>query len=209
MRSAAVFLLVFLVAVLATDGARSQVGPGIPRTNYKQNELFTIIGSLGSGSHGRAMMHRGYLGTLRSGSGIQFWNISNPYAPALVSSITGMGLSEPHTFAITTAFGGEHLIAVRGSGLGGKGFGIWTITDVQRPSTLTTYSVPGVAGGYATACRQRRSCCTAIRPRRFRTAPRSTAAASSWQPSAAASAARRARTDPCTCTTSVGRRSRR
>jgi hypothetical protein len=149
MRSAAALLLVFLVAVLATDGARSQVGPGIPRTNYKQNELFTIIGSLGSGSHGRAMMHRGYLGTLSSGSGLQFWNISNPYAPALVSSITGMGLSEPHTFAITTAFGGEHLIAVRGSGLGGKGFGIWNITDVQRPSTLTTYSVPGVPGGYA------------------------------------------------------------
>jgi YVTN family beta-propeller protein len=128
----------------------AQSGPGIPAITYSQAELFTVIGTIGSGSHGRVMMLDGYLGTLRSGGGLRLYDISNPALPVQHSYSGGMGLSEPHAWAVTSAFGGRHVVVVRGSGLGGTGFGIWDYGNSAQPQLLANYTVPGVSGGYTT-----------------------------------------------------------
>lgn len=128
----------------------AQSGPGIPAITYSQAELFTVAGTIGSGSHGRVMMLDGYLGSLQTGGGIRLYDISNPAMPLLHSYSGGMGLSEPHAWAVTSAFGGRHVVVVRGSGLGGTGFGIWDYGNSAQPQLLANYTVPGVPGGYAT-----------------------------------------------------------
>jgi cytochrome c peroxidase/streptogramin lyase len=128
----------------------AQSGPGIPAITYTQAQLFTVVGTIGSGSHGRVMMLDGYLGTLQTGGGLRLYDISNPAMPLLHSYSGGMGLSEPHTWAVTSAFGGRHVVLVRGSGLGGTGFGIWDYGNSAQPQLLSNYTVPGVPGGYAT-----------------------------------------------------------
>tara|TARA_R110002072_G_scaffold243682_1_gene402763 strand:- start:96713 stop:100681 length:3969 start_codon:yes stop_codon:yes gene_type:complete len=134
--------------LLANLGAQS--GPGIPAITYTQAQLFTVVGTIGSGSHGRVMMLDGYLGTLRTGGGLRLYDISNPASPVQHSYSGGMGLSEPHAWAVTSAFGGRHVVVVRGSGLGGTGFGIWDYGNSAQPQLLSNYTVPGVPGGYAT-----------------------------------------------------------
>jgi len=144
------FLAIALVLSTSPIELRSQTGPGVPSLTYPANEVFTVISTVGSGSYGMAMMLDGYLGLLRSGSGLSLYDISNPYLPVQHGSTLSMGLSEPHTYSQTTAFGGRHLVVVRGSGLGGTGIGIWDLTNSAQPSLKINYTVPGVTGGYAT-----------------------------------------------------------
>ena len=129
----------------------AQSGPGLPNLIYEQSELFTTITTIGSASHGHSMMHAGYLAVLKTGSGVDFYDLSNPYQPRLVQTISaGMDLSEPHTYAQTTAYGGKHVVLMRGpGGLGGTGFAIWDWTDIFNPQNLVSYNLPGVPGGYA------------------------------------------------------------
>ncbi len=130
----------------------AQSGPGLPNLVYDQNELFTIVSVIGSGSHGHSMMHDGWLTVVKSGTGVDFYDLSNPYTPVLVKSISGAGmdLSEPHTFAQTTAWGGSHVVLMRGAGgLGGTGFAIWDWTNIFNPQLEGSYDLPNVPGGYA------------------------------------------------------------
>ncbi len=149
---------VLLSTVLAVSLA-AQSGPGLPQRFYDASELFRVIATIGqpgggSTNHGHSLLHDGYLAVVRyAPGGVEFYDLSNPYRPELVTSITsGMGdLSEPHTFAQTTAYGGKHVILLRGpGGLGGTGIGIWDWTDIHSPSRLVAYDIPGVPGGYAT-----------------------------------------------------------
>jgi len=125
-------------------------GPGLPNPTFSSSEVFTIISTVGTGSHGRALMIGGYLALPRSGTGVSLFDLSNPYSPTLYSSLGGMGLAEPHTYAQTTSYGGRHVLFVRGSGLGGTGFGLYDFSDPAAPMPRATYTVPGIQGGYAT-----------------------------------------------------------
>ncbi len=139
-------------------GATAQSGPGLPDLIYDSSELFTIISKIGQpqgprADHGHTMMHDGYLAVLHARpGGVEFYDLSNPYRPSLVKSITeGVGLAEPHTFAQTTAYGGQHVVLIHGQvGLGGTGLSIWDWTDIFHPLRLSRLALPGVPGGYAT-----------------------------------------------------------
>jgi DNA-binding beta-propeller fold protein YncE len=138
------------VAALAATAA-SQSGPGLPNLVYGESEVFTTISITETNVHGQSAMFDGYMASFRTGVGIDFYDISNPYDPVLVSSVSQPVLVEAHTFAETTAYGGKHMIVLRGSGgLGGTGFAIWDLSDIANPSQVVSYDVPGVPGGYAT-----------------------------------------------------------
>lgn len=141
-----------LALVLSASSLKlpAQTGPGIPSLTYPANEVFTVISTVGSGSHGVAMMLDGYLGLLQTGSGLSLYDISNPYLPVQHGATQAMGLSEPHTYAQTTAFGGRHLVVIRGPAAGGNSIGIWDLTNSAQPALTVNYQVPGVPGGYAT-----------------------------------------------------------
>ena len=74
------------------------------------------------------------------GAGVSLYDVSDPYNPTLYSSLGGMGLAEPHTYAQTTSYGGRDVLFVRGGGLGGTGFGIYDFSNPAAPA-------PGVAAG--------------------------------------------------------------
>ena len=140
--------------LLCASPALAQTGPGLPNQVFPPNDLFTIIASFGSGSYGHSFLHKGYVAALRSGNGVEFYDFSNPYSPQLVSSYSGsangMDLSEPHTYAQTDAWGGDHVVLMRGpGGLGGTGFVISDWTEVLAPVLESSYDIPGVPGGYA------------------------------------------------------------
>ena len=142
-----------VLVVLAT-AVSAQSGPGIPDVIYPPSEQFTVIGSInGPGQHGHSIMHDGYLAVFHfNPGGVEFYDISNPYQPQLVQSVTtGVSdLSEPHTMAQTNAYGGQHVIVARGpGGAGGTGFVICDWTDIFDPRAVT-YDIPGVPGGYTT-----------------------------------------------------------
>jgi len=144
------FFAIVLVLSATAANLRAQSGPGIPSITYPANDMFSVISTVGNGSYGTAMMVDGYLGLLRTNGGLQLYDISNPYLPVQHVATPSMGLSEPHTYALTTAFGGRHLIVIRGSGLGGTGFGVWDLSNSSQPTLTANYTVPGVQGGYAT-----------------------------------------------------------
>ena len=139
-----------LVAGLLVAEAVLGQGPGLPNPTFSPAETFTVISTTGTGSHGRAFMTGGYLALPRTGTGVQLYDISDPYSPTLHSALGGMGLAEAHTYVQTTSYGGKHVMFVRGSGLGGTGFGIYDFTDPANPTQRATYTVPGIQGGYAT-----------------------------------------------------------
>ena len=153
-----------LVSLLLAGGAvfalpaRAQSGPGVPSLTYPQNELFEAISTIGAGNHGTPMMHDGYLTVVESdpSPGVRFYDISNPYTPVLVQSISGAGadLPEQHTYAQTTAWGGNHVVIARGWGPiaagGGTGLAIWDWSDIQNPLLRASWDIPGLPGGYLT-----------------------------------------------------------
>ena len=49
-----------------------------------------------------------------------------------------MGLAEAHTYVQTTSYGGKHVMFVRGSGLGGTGFGIYDL-QLRTPTGARDY----------------------------------------------------------------------
>ena len=69
-------------------GATAQSGPGLPNLIYEQSELFTTITTIGSVSHGHSMMHDGYLAVVKTGLGVDFYDLSNPYQPQQVQTIS-------------------------------------------------------------------------------------------------------------------------
>ncbi|MEM7205041.1 MAG: Ig-like domain-containing protein [Planctomycetota bacterium] len=143
---------------LLAPAATGQTGPGLPNLAFPPGELFRAIATIGSGNHGKPMMHAGYLTLFHSWPtpGASFYDVSNPYAPTFVNAVGGVGMDLPelHTHVQTTAWGGEHVVLVRGFGPraagGGAGLAIWDWTDVTAPRLESSFDLPGVPGGYLT-----------------------------------------------------------
>jgi len=144
------------LGLLLTAPAFSQTGPGLPNTGWAEGDLFKVAATFGSGSYGHSFLHNGYIASLRSGNGVQFYDFSNPLSPQLVSSYTGgangMDLVEPHTYVQTNAWGrseSTQVILMRApNGLGGRGFVISDWSNIYEPRLLSAYDIPGVPGGY-------------------------------------------------------------
>ena len=148
-----------LATLIIAGSLAGQPGPGLPSTVFPPGDLFRQIAVIGQGGkHGQPMMHDGYLVTLQSGpyGRVSFYDISDPYLPQYVNSISGPGVEIPeaHDWAQTTAFGGKHAVLIHGfgpaAGGGGTGFSIWDWTDVRNPVLESVFDLPGVPGGYAT-----------------------------------------------------------
>lgn len=136
----------------------AQSGPGLPNLTFTASQRYKAVTTIGSGNHGKPMMHDGYLTVMESDPvpGVSFYDISNPYAPVLAQTITGTGadLPEQHTYAQTTAWGGSHVVLTRGWGPiaagGGTGIAVWDWTDINAPVLRSSYDIPDVPGGYVT-----------------------------------------------------------
>jgi YVTN family beta-propeller protein len=138
--------------------AAAQSGPGLSKLTYQPDQVFRSIATIGPGNHGKPMMHDGYLVVVESDPqrGVRFYDVSNPFAPALVRALSGAGLDVPetHTWAQAKAWGGQHAIFGRGfdasAAGGGTGIAIWDWTDIANARLRSSFDLPGVPGGYVT-----------------------------------------------------------
>ena len=136
------------------DEAPAQSGPGLPKLFFEQGEVFSILSTIGTGRDGMALMHDGYLAIVTTTDPnpfgrVRFFDLTNPYAPKLVKLLTTdmEYVSEAHTHAQTTAWGGKHVVLMRGQGAnGGTGFAIWDWTDIFNPVRVSAFDLPGASG---------------------------------------------------------------
>jgi DNA-binding beta-propeller fold protein YncE len=98
--------------------------------------------------HGHASLHNGYLvvilsvGDGVSRGGLAFYDISNPYAPRLVSRKEDKEteeITEAHGYGFSSSYPGDY-VALQAE----RGIQIWDWSDVSRPVRLSYLVLPGV-----------------------------------------------------------------
>src|SRR5262249_43029283 len=96
------------------------------------------------GFHGIALLHDGYLvipraGTCCSGGGVNFYDISNPYAPALGKRIDEPTPREGPATGATYFHGRKYLVT-----LASHRVHFWDWTDIDNPALLRRMILPGI-----------------------------------------------------------------
>lgn len=128
-------------------------GPGLPKHSYPDNQVFTIISRIDSTkgaprSHGSVSMHKGYLAVIYSADGIysdggfSFYDISNPYAPALVfrkDDDETRELREAHGYGYSSNYPGDY-VALQAA----YGVQIWDWTNITNPRRVSYLHLPGI-----------------------------------------------------------------
>ena len=118
----------------------------IPNRAYPQDELYEQIGpQLGAHHHNQPTVVNGYL--LLAGNGAhQFWDISNPYSPQLLSELLSphrAGQAESHQVSYSRhADGRLHLVTISG-----RGIDLWDVDDVRQPRLLSALELPNISYG--------------------------------------------------------------
>ena len=118
-----------------------------------------VIGRIHGGNgapqdHSSVTMHQGYMVQVFSDEsasnphgGITFFDISDPYEPALVAGHQNddtVGLSEQHAMAYHSHNGRDYVALLAYGGVQ-----IWDWTDVYNPQRISYLQLPGVTTGYA------------------------------------------------------------
>src|SRR5215813_300420 len=135
---------------LAVAAQAAGPGPGLPSVTFPSDQLFTVLSRLDSthgdapGFHGIALLHDGYLvipraGTCCSGGGFNFYDISNPYAPALVKRIDEPTQREGHATGSSYFNGRKYVVT-----LASNGVNFWDWTDVNNPTLARAMTLPGI-----------------------------------------------------------------
>ena len=97
-------------SLVCAAAGMAQLGPGLPKRTYLQSELFRPISRLDNGGlHGHSLVINGYLALVRhTPGGVDFSDISDPYAPARVTTYRSpsLDLCQPNTQAMTRGLGG-------------------------------------------------------------------------------------------------------
>ena len=120
----------------------------MPNRSYPASELFTQISpQLGERHHNQPTVVDGYL--LLAGNGVhEFWDISNPYSPTLVSEFFSphrFGEAESHQVSYAKfADGSLYLVTISG-----RGIDLWSIDDVgvRKPRLLKALKLPNIDYG--------------------------------------------------------------
>ena len=134
----------------AAAGEAAELAPQgrVPNRSYPASELFTQISpQLGERHHNQPSVIDGYL--LLAGNGAhEFWDISNPYSPALVSEFFSphrFGEAESHQVSYAKfADGSLYLVTISG-----RGIDLWSIddVDVRAPRLLKALKLPNIDYG--------------------------------------------------------------
>ena len=137
-------------AVRGSEPSEAELGPEgrVPNRSYPASELFTQISpQLGERHHNQPSVIDGYL--LLAGNGVhEFWDISNPYSPALVSEFFSphrFGEAESHQVSYAKfADGSLYLVTISG-----RGIDLWSIddVDVREPRLLKALKLPNIDYG--------------------------------------------------------------
>ena len=118
----------------------------IPNRSYSSNELFRKISpQLSNRHHNQPTVINGYL--LLAGNGVhEFWDISDPYSPELVSEFLSphrFGEAESHQVAYARFPDGGLRLAT----ISGRGIDLWDIDDVRAPRLLSALELPNIDYG--------------------------------------------------------------
>ena len=133
-----------IAAVLSVTTAMASAqtpGPGVPAITWDAEDLFKNVGTFGSGLHGMAFMHDGYLVIPTEGrsqlGGFRFYDITDPTAPVLFKSALHEDIFEAQ------AVGHFHDDTGRYAVISAKqGIQFWDLTDVSDPQPLKTLLLP-------------------------------------------------------------------
>ncbi len=134
------------VAVADDDGEGAPPGGRVPDQCYPSAEVYSMISpQLGDRLQTQPAFVHGHL--LLTGNGVhEFWDISNPYAPVLVSE-----LFSPHRFgeaeSFQVAFAKSADGSVRMATSSGRGIDLWNVDDVRRPVLLHALELPNINYG--------------------------------------------------------------
>jgi hypothetical protein len=144
-----------LLANLSELSLAAQAGPGFPALTFSQAELFkplsTFYSPVGT-SWGNGTLFRGYLvmgvDVKEDSAGLQFWNISNPRNPKLVSQkydTESKRLREIQGYSFTSSYGPDYVAIPSHSGIE-----IWDLTDIMKPTSISSLAMSkgGGAGIY-------------------------------------------------------------
>ncbi|MDP7248227.1 MAG: Ig-like domain-containing protein [Planctomycetota bacterium] len=140
----------------ATPAAFPLVGPGVPKMNFKKEELFKNIGVISSKLgivHGHSLlaMHKGYLvivGSRDGGKGdgnFAFYDISDIRDPKLVAKYNSketLNLREAHSYGFTVVDGKDIVVMLAKDGLQ-----FWDWTDVRACKRVSEMKLPPMRGG--------------------------------------------------------------
>ena len=137
-------------AVHGSEPSEAELGPEgrVPNRSYPASELFTKISpQMGERHHNQPSVIDGYL--LLAGNGVhEFWDISNPYSPVLVSEFYSphrSGEAESHQVSYAkSADGSLYLVTISG-----RGIDLWAIddVDVREPRLLKALKLPNIDYG--------------------------------------------------------------
>lgn len=155
------FLLLFAASFIVPAGLLGragretveQDGPGLPKRSYPEDQVFTIISRIDSTkgaprSHGSVSMHKGYLAVIYSADGIysdggfSFYDLSDPYSPALVfrkDDAETRELREAHGYGYSSSYPGDY-VALQAA----YGVQIWDWTNITKPIRLSYLHLPGI-----------------------------------------------------------------
>jgi DNA-binding beta-propeller fold protein YncE len=129
-------------------------GPGLPKLSFTSEQLWRPVHTLLSRTpggdrrgNGLATMHKGWFVTVygrdsgQSGGGFEFYDLSDPRAPRLVSRRDVPSLREAHGFARSApgSYPGDYVVLQ-----GGTGIEFWDWTDVTNPTRLSAMPLSGV-----------------------------------------------------------------
>ena len=143
-------VFVFAAFLLLSSGnVRAQApaaGGQIPNRSYPSNELFTRISpQLSARHHNQPTVINGYL--LLAGNAVhEFWDISNPYSPVLLSELFSphrFGEAESHQVSYAKFPNGSlYLVTISGLGID-----LWGIDNVHEPQLLSALELPNINYG--------------------------------------------------------------
>ncbi len=134
------------LAVAALPAYAQTPGPGVPAVTFPSSQLFLQIGTIfeagGGGHHGLAVMHNGYLVVpsepVGSDGAFAFYDVSNPYSPALVNRVTHPNIGEAQTIGFSNGYPGLYAVTNATNGIQ-----FWDWTDVTNPVLVSELVLPG------------------------------------------------------------------
>ena len=136
-------------------GSVQAAGPGIPSLTFTAAELFKPLSTFKSPagtSWGNGTLFRGYLvlgiDVKEDSAGLQFWDISNPRKPVMVSEKNDgetHRLREIQGYSFSAAYGPDYVVIPSHAGIE-----IWDFTDIRnlKPVSRLAMSQGGGAGIY-------------------------------------------------------------
>lgn len=145
-----------IVVVSGQDSKSIHVGPGIVQKHYDSDQIYRIFSTIESSKknrlgHASMQMFKGYLMGLevrdggRGDGAFAFWDVSNPHLPKRVVTYEdeySHALFEGHNYGFLKHDSKDYVFLSAQ-----KGLQIWDMTNVHKPTHVSSLDVPGLTSG--------------------------------------------------------------